>query len=141
MNFPLPSKRLKISLWETLNATFGITEMNELLDKSQDEIRVVLDSLSLFNLRDLNIELWKLDEVIMDEMTSSMGSVREQLMGNKMSKEVIRRGLTKEWLKSIIEDKLDEIQKNESQFKFEGEENKLDNPPHENRQEFFDEGF
>ena len=115
--------------------------MNELLDKSQDEIRVVLESLSLFNLRDLNIELWKLDEVIMDEMTSSMGSVREQLMGNKMSKEDIRRGLTKEWLKSIIEDKLDEIQKNESQFKFEGEENKLDNPPHENRQEFFDEGF
>jgi hypothetical protein len=41
----------------------------------------------------------------------------------------------------VLYEKLQEISKNEAHFKFDEEDNKLDNPAHENRQEFFDESF
>lgn len=133
-----------VGIWDTLKG-HGIEGMSQLMQKSHNQLSALIESLSPNSLRDLNVELWKVDEdqgsVIATDAVGAFIASKQQGACKSESEQT----LTRQWLISTIEEKLDEITKNGAKaanghYKYE-EENKLDNPQHEQRQEFLDEGF
>jgi hypothetical protein len=72
--------------------------LNELIEKSQDEITSIMEGLSVINLRQLSIELWKQEEIIGNDFKGNdFQSIRANVV-NQMDTDSITISLKKQWL-------------------------------------------
>ena len=116
-------------LWHYLKDSHAVASLDELLEKPQEELETIVNTLGRIHLRDLNNELIKCDEPApkCEGENNNINDMMRLLVGKEKSKHDMGKLLTKQWMTNLINERLEDMSKNEAHFKL--EENKLDNPP------------